>query len=90
MSVRGKFKVTAIEQMQSHRYNQVTKTAEPVVLTTIKMDPVSYNPDNPESENSKFWDASPTGEIRLGCINPEAAAQFELGAEYYVDFTKAE
>lgn len=41
-------------------------------------------------ENKKFFAATPSGSINLGTINPEAAAQFEPGKEYYVDFTPAE
>jgi hypothetical protein len=87
--VRGKFRVRAIEIIDSNHQNRETKVWEPVVLTTVKLSPVCFDPNNPDSENSTFWDASPSGDIQLGCINPDAAAEFVLGAEYYVDFTKA-
>ena len=78
MSVRAKFKVKEITE---HAYgNQLMKT--------IKLEPV-YKSDDPEGENSKFWAASPNGEIRLGTINMDAAAQFEINGEYYVTFEKA-
>lgn len=80
MSVRAKFKVQSIELTES--YHQKGET-----LTTINMSPVFSN--DPESENHKFWHASPSGILKLGTINPEAAAQFELGKEYYLDFTPA-
>jgi hypothetical protein len=54
----------------------------------IKMRPV-YSQD-PESENKKFWDATPNGNIVLSIANPEGAAIFMLGREYYVDFTPAD
>jgi len=57
-------------------------------MRTLVLRPV-YS-DKPESENKKFWDATPTGEIRLGTVNPAAWEQFEIGKEYYVDFTPAE
>lgn len=79
MSVRAKFKVTEITE---HAYgNQLMKT--------IKLAPVLKSND-PESENSKFWAASPNGEIRLGTINMDAAAQFEINAEFYIDFTRVD
>lgn len=53
----------------------------------IKLTPV-YS-DNPQHENKAFWDATPCGEISMFITNPAAAGAFELGAEYYVDFTKA-
>lgn len=40
-------------------------------------------------ENKKFFSATPGGNIQLFTTNPEAAAQFEQGKEYYIDFTKA-
>jgi len=39
-------------------------------------------------ENAAFFAASPSGSISLGILNADASAQFEPGAEYYVDFTK--
>lgn len=42
------------------------------------------------SENDLFWSATPGGEMRLGSIGPEAAARFEVGKEYYIDFTSPE
>jgi hypothetical protein len=81
MMVRAKFKVDAIENT---KYGKTGK-----VLTTIKMTPV-YPGENPTHENKKFWDASPSGELRLGTVNAKAVEYFELGEEYYIDFTKAE
>ena len=79
MTVRAKFKVNEITE---HAYgNQRMKT--------IKLQPV-FKSGDPNSENSKFWAASPNGEIRLGTLNLDAAAQFEIEAEYYVDFTRVE
>lgn len=40
-------------------------------------------------ENAEFFRMTPGGQIILNVVNPEAAAQFEVGQEYYVDFTKA-
>jgi hypothetical protein len=57
-------------------------------MRTLILSPVYSNEEG--SENKRFWDASPSGEIRLGTVNPSAWEQFELGKEYYVDFTKAE
>lgn len=46
--------------------------------------PVTASDDNPE--NKRFWDATPTGELKFGCIHE---GLFEPGAEYYVDIHKA-
>ena len=41
-------------------------------------------------ENKKFFYFTPFGEINIGTVNIEALKEFEIGKEYYVDFTKAE
>ena len=93
MSVRAKFRVLKIERtMSTHQTGLDDKghaRYEPCELQTVVLSPVFGNGD-PEHENTKFWNASPSGEVRLGTINAAAAAYFELSAEYYLDFTKAE
>ncbi len=75
--VRAKFKVDSIESF-----------AGSPELVTIRMSPVYPNQD-PNHENSVFWKYSPSGKLELGTINPSAAGKFELGKEYYIDFTPA-
>lgn len=41
-------------------------------------------------ENETFFKWTPYGKLEMGTVNDEAAAQFEPGKEYYIDFTKAE
>jgi len=41
------------------------------------------------AENAEFFSATPNGLIQLQIVNDAALSQFELGAEYYVDFTPA-
>lgn len=38
-------------------------------------------------ENKKFFEYTPTGEISIGTYKDDV---FEVGAEYYIDFTKCE
>lgn len=87
MSVRAKFKVQRIERTAYTR--SIGKEIQSTELQTIVLVPV-YGGGNPEHENTKFWQATPSGEIKLGTINADAAAQFELDKEYYIDFTRAE
>lgn len=75
MSVRCKFKVDSITQHASNG-------------TSVSMTPV-YSNNDPNHENSKFWRATPSGELKFYCANPDAVAQLELGAEYYIDITPA-
>lgn len=51
----------------------------------VKLTPVMSG--SPENESFFRW--SPWGAIEIGTVNEAAFAQFEIGAEFYVDFTKA-
>lgn len=42
------------------------------------------------SENRKFWEATPQGSLKMDIVNETALAFFEVGKEYYVDFTATE
>lgn len=89
MTVRAKFIVTKLEQtLGSAKDPENPGKYKTVPMVTVHANPVYGNQD-PNHENTKFWQASPSGSLMLGTINPEAAAQFELGREYYVDFTPA-
>ncbi len=92
MSVRAKFKVdsysTYLSTRKVGRNEKGVDVYEPVEMRTIVLSPVYGNGD-PNHENTKFWQYSPSGKIELGTINPDAWKQFELGKEYYIDFTAA-
>jgi hypothetical protein len=53
--------------------------------TGIVLSPVSCGSE----ENKQFWKYTPNGKIELSTINTEAVKQFEVGKEYYIDFTPA-
>lgn len=88
--VRAKFKVVRIECGMGYKRDfdkdgkELWTAAE---QRTVVLSPVFSS--DPQSENAKFWNASPSGEIKLGMINQEAWGEFELDKEYYVDFTRA-
>ena len=99
MKVRAKFKVDSITRSQSSRvvvddFGKPVRDSrgfdqyEPCEIRTVALSPV-YGSGDPNHENTKFWLASPSGSIQLGCVNLAAAEAFELGGEYYVDFTPA-
>lgn len=99
MSVRCKFTVNSITKTIGSRQKldadgKVIKGAngypeyERCEMATVKLSPVYGNGD-PAHENTKFWQASPSGSFELGTVNMEAVAQLQLGAEYYIDITKA-
>jgi galactose mutarotase-like enzyme len=78
MSVRAKFFVSEKAQTADQGGGEPN--------ATIKLRPV-IGGDNPE--NAEFYKWTPTGEIVLSIVNKVAAEQFELGKQYYVDFTPA-
>jgi len=51
--------------------------------TSVKLAPVVGGSE----ENKRFYKYTPGGLIELSTVNEESAAQFKVGAEYYVDFT---
>ena len=50
---------------------------------SVRLIPVSAG----SAENESFFKLTPWGEIKIGTINAEAAAQFVPGKQFYVDFT---
>lgn len=73
MSVIAKFEVES---------NQAIKTGSNIVLKAV------YGKSDPEHENSKFFKYTPNGEIKIGVVSPEVAAEFVPGEEIYVTFSK--
>jgi len=51
----------------------------------VKFQPVTGG----SPENETFFKWTPYGQIEIGTINEEVLKQLEVGAEYFVDFTKA-
>lgn len=92
--VRSKFRLNSFttELHQTYPNKKADGSAdysrpEPVEKRTLNFTPV-YS-DQADSENKAFWDATPSGSLQLGVVNPEAWKKFELGKEYYLDFTPA-
>jgi hypothetical protein len=52
----------------------------------VELSPVTSRSE----ENKHFWQYTPGGSIKLQITNPDALNDFEVGQEYYIDFTKAE
>lgn len=96
MATRAKFTYTGYASSLQHTgYEQKPEGGDdrtkPIKqeMRSLKFSPVYANND-PEHENSKFWKYTPMGSIELGTVNEEAWKQFEIGKEYYVDFTVAQ
>lgn len=58
-----------------------------VVGVEVALLPV-YSSD-PNSENRKFWDATPSGQLKLNLSKTEHVGMFESGKEYFVDISEA-
>lgn len=78
MAVRAKFTVT--EKTDPAWGEQYGKVGQITLLPVI----------DGSAENKAFYAATPGGMIVLGVLNAAAAAQFEVGQSFYVDFTPAE
>ncbi len=76
MTARAKFRVSNVRHDGDGKPNG------------FSMSPV-YDSD-PESENGKFFAATPGGTVDMWVTRSEVAAQFQLGQTFYVDFTPAE
>jgi hypothetical protein len=94
MSVRAKFKLNSFTTELATMGYESGEDGKPdykkPILEekrTLNMTPVMASDASPE--NRAFWQASPSGSLQLGVVNKAAWDHFELGREYYVDFTPA-
>ena len=59
----------------------------------VFLHPVYAPPGSDERVTSKedgsFWDATPSGELKMSVTNAAAAEQFQPGQDYYVTFERA-
>lgn len=75
MAVRAKFFVKSILHMSAYAPGEV--------CAEIKLAPVN------DGENVDWSKWTPSGEIAMTITNPDAIEKFELGGQYFVDFTPA-
>jgi hypothetical protein len=77
MSVRAKFRCMGI----THAFTNSAEYSAAVI---------SLVPVWEQDGVNKIWSkATPQGKIEMTITNPDAVEQFELGKEYFVDFTPA-
>jgi hypothetical protein len=57
---------------------------KPVEQERVVLQPVA----GPGNETWSKW--TPSGKLEMTITNPEAVAQFEVGKDYFVDFTLAD
>jgi hypothetical protein len=69
---------------------QVTSASLPTAGDHVAVYMLAVYSDVPGSENKAFTDATPSASVILNIHKDKpAAAFFEVGREYYVDFSKA-
>ncbi len=76
-TTRAKVRVNAVRQSKT---DQGEVWQEHVIMNPV------YSPD-PASENRKFWEATPAGEVNLFINNPQVFGLFQEGQEVYLDMT---
>lgn len=82
ISVRAKFHCTSVTKTMGGMYNSEGKYVSGVVHN-YRFQAVTNNSD----ENKKFYASTPSGSIELQAVRDDL---FEIGQEYYLDFTLAE
>jgi hypothetical protein len=75
-------KMRCIEKTQRTSGSQYGE-AKPVDTEEVKLAPVT----GPGNEAWSKW--TPCGSVSMTITNPEAVAQFEVGKDYFLDFTPA-
>jgi len=82
---RAKFACTSktITTDSGWDYQENASTTKEVA--NIQLIPVTATSE----ENKSFFKSTPSGNITLAIVNLSAAEMFEVGKEYYVDFTEA-
>ncbi len=98
MSVVCKFKLQSIEMYEGSRRKRDENgswikraggfVTEPCLSGQIKLVPVYAN-DDQNHENSKFWDASPSGEFTMSVNNLDALKHLEVAKQYYITIAEA-
>lgn len=86
MSVRAKMVCCQKTPQTYHKSDGSTVEAFHLRFHAVYKSPVAgYG--NACEENRIFGDATPSADFQMFVVNPGATSQFEVGSEYYVDFT---
>jgi hypothetical protein len=80
---RAKFYCTSIIKMTGMGYSSETGKYEPRIVDDYKFNAVSTGSE----ENKSFFASTPSGSLSLSSVRDDL---FEVGKEYYLDFSPAE
>lgn len=67
---------------------ETTYQKKPTIGATIKFNFVYHNND-PNHENTKYWEATPGGTFQVTISNHQAMEQIQVSKEYYLDLIPA-
>lgn len=72
--------------------NTYPKDGDPSQETLVlyAVGPKGSYPEDGRDENNTYAKWSPSGRLELTVANPALFGEFEVGEEYYLDFTKAD
>lgn len=90
MSMRCKMYLSSISKDKgdvAHYDENGQKVSKPGEVATLYFYPV-YHQDDPDHENSKYWNATPGGQLTLNVVNAKAVEGLVAGREYYVDISE--
>lgn len=98
MPVRAKFRCLEVTRRYSHTTDAGLPTETDHMHFRVRLAPVlpmpRWFPGSKRGdrcpENEVFYAATPAGECLMEVVSPAAAAFFQPGAAYYVDFTEAD
>jgi hypothetical protein len=82
MNVRAKFSCTSVTKQMGGKYNADGKYEQGVVYA-YRFQAVTSG----SYENKSFYASTPSGTIELQAVRDDL---FEIGQEYYLDFSQAE
>jgi hypothetical protein len=92
MTVKARFRYTGYTagQISRAKTNNPADGVGVVEIRSMFFNPVYVSPSAPaDHPNRAFWEASPSGKIELGTVNPQAWSQFEMGKVYDLTFEEA-
>lgn len=83
--VRAKFRLDSIKITAGSR-----PSAEANKYESCKNHELEFNAVYQGSEeNKKFFNSTPSGKLTMTVVNEEAMKEFNIGKDYYVDFTES-
>lgn len=82
-TMRAKMRVASVVDQEGDN----GKTGERLTFNAVA---ANGYPEDGSDENNNYAKWTPQAEVKMLIQNPALFGKFEIGAEFYVDFTKAE